>query len=192
MICKLPIFCDNAAKVVPLSNNTIKLLEIIMIIVYAAVIFYLFKKKHKKTIRNMGITLVGVILFELMIEPMVINARLSSWTYLYRDISFIITFGWVLLVSISISLIDWAFAQVSQFSRFWLYLCTIDAITLPIEIFLVQTGVRVYSKSLLASSYGANIPFTVIPLEVAFAIPMFFALVIGFTKYWEKILDDRR
>tara|TARA_Y100000034_G_scaffold136768_1_gene215592 strand:+ start:26186 stop:26761 length:576 start_codon:yes stop_codon:yes gene_type:complete len=191
MNCQIPVFCDANVKTIPISGTTILIFEIIMILLFIGIILYLFKIKHKKTLRNLLITLIGVILFELMIEPMVINTGFSSWTYYYNDMSFVITLGWVLIVGISISLIDFTFPKLSEFKKFWLYLCTIDAIALPIEILLVQTGMRFYSQSLIASSYGANIPFTILPLEVAFAIPMFFALVIGFTKYWEKMLNAK-
>lgn len=186
------ILCNDTSVPISLSGSTIKFLEILMICIYVAIIGYIIKIKHWKTIRNTIITLVGVILFELMINPMVTNARLSSWTYYYTDLSFIITFGWVLFVSISITLIDSTFKDFSEFKKFWLYLCLIDALIIPIEIFLVQSGVRVYSESLLSASYGSFIPLTMVPIEVLFAIPMFFALVIAFTKYWEETLDAGR
>lgn len=190
MKCNLPIFCGNVGKI-NVSNTTILIFEIVMILLVVGILIYLIKNKDKKTLRNLFITLIGVVLFEIMIDPMVMNTRFSSWTYYYHDLSFIVTLSWVFIVSISISLIDLVFSKMSDFKKFWLYLCTIDAITLPIEILLVQTGMRVYSQSLLSSSFGANIPFTNVPMEVAFAIPMFFALVIGFTKYWEKLLDAK-
>lgn len=192
MICNTPIFCNNEAVVTPLSEGVIFMVELIFIALFLSVLLYLFKKKHKKTIKSMLIALIGVILFELMIEPMVTNARFSSWTYYFHDMSFIVTLGWVLIVTISITLVDFAFPKTGNFKKFWLYLCTIDVLTLPIEVFLVQTGMRVYSESLMATTLGPKIPFTIVPVEIAFAIPMFFALVIGFTKYWEIVFKLSR
>jgi len=184
--------CNNNSVPIHLSDGTILFLELLMLIMYAAIVLYFLKIKHWKTIRNLLITLIGVVLFELMIDPLVLNTQLSSWSYYFKDLNIIISFGWVLIVSVSITMVDFAFKHLSDFKRFWLYLCLLDFLTIPVEIFLVQSGVRVYSQSMLEASYGAFIPFTMVPFEVLFAVPMFFALVIAFTKYWEGILDANR
>lgn len=191
MKCNLPIFCNSNPINFQISDTTILIFEVFVLALIIGTIVYAFfrmvSKKRNRLFKNLIITTIGVILFEIMIDPMVLNNRWSSWTYYYHDLSIIVTFGWIVIVSVSIYIIDAVFAHLSDFKKFWLYLCTIDAITLPVEIFLVQSGVRVYSPSLIQSSLGAYIPYTSIPLEVGFAIPLFFALVIGFVKYWEKI-----
>jgi len=194
MKCNLSIFCNSTPVHFQISDTIILIFEIIILSMIFGVILYAFlrmvTKKRNRLFKNFIITTIGVILFEIMIQPMVLNTRWSSWTYYYHDLSIIVTFGWVVIVSGSIYIIDAVFAHMSDFKRFWLYLCTIDAITLPVEIFLVQSGVRTYSQSLIQSSLGVYIPYTNLPLEVGFAIPLFFALVIGFVKYWEKIIEN--
>jgi hypothetical protein len=185
------IFCVNNSIPITLSDSAILVLEVVFLALYALIFFFVWRARHKKTIRNMIITLIAVVLFELMIDPLVANERLSSWTYYYRDLNIIITLGWVVIVSAAISLIDHFFSKLSSFKRFWLYVIAVDGLSLPAEIFLVQSGVRVYSESLLSTTYGALIPFTGVPFEVGLAIPMYFMLVIGFTKYWETILDGK-
>jgi len=194
MKCNFSIFCNSNPINFQISDAAIIIFEVIVLALIIGTISYalfgMVSKKRNRLFKNLIITTIGVVLFEIMIQPMVLNTRWSSWTYYYHDLSIIVTFGWVVIVSVSIHIIDTLFAHLSDFKKFWLYLCTIDAITFPVEIFLVQSGVRVYSQSLIQSSLGVYIPYTSIPLEVGFAIPLFFALVIGFVKYWENIIKN--
>ena len=62
---------------------------------------------------------------------------------------------------------------------------------LPAELWLIASGYRVYGPSTVAAFTGFHIPFTNLPMEVAFGIPLYFALILSFVKYWEIILDNK-
>lgn len=145
-----------------------------------------------KWLRNLAIAVIAVFLFELMIEPMVVNAKMPSWSYVYRDISFLMTGLWVLLLWLAISLIDKFFMHVDLQARFFGYLAVIGVIALPLESFLINGGYRIYGPSATANFSGFLTPITNIPVEVAFAIPLYMALVIAFTRFWEITLDNAR
>ncbi|MFH2021309.1 MAG: hypothetical protein ABIJ34_07890 [archaeon] len=186
MECVIKEFCNGYIWKISISDSLLNFLAVLALLIYIGAFSYLLYKKKNKIIKHLAITTIAVILFEIMIDPLVQNNRLPGWSYFYHDSSFLITFGWVFIVAGAIWIVDFAFGKSKELTKFFLYLCAVDAIALPIEILLVLTKVRVYSPSLVASSVGVSIPFTGIPLEVAFAIPLYFALVIGFTKYWER------
>lgn len=144
-----------------------------------------------KLFRNFIIALAGVFLFELMIEPMVSNANFPRWSYIYRDISFIMSISWVLLVWIATTLIDKYLIQAKLLERFFGYIAIVGAIALPVEAWLINHGFRIYLKSAADNFSGFAVPYFGIPMEVALAIPFYFALIIGFLRYWETILDNK-
>ena len=47
-----------------------------------------------------------MFLFELVVEPMVNNEQLPEWSYVYRDVSFLMTGTWVLLIAVAAVVID--------------------------------------------------------------------------------------
>jgi hypothetical protein len=173
-----------------LSYATGLTLELIVIGAFLAFVSYVIAVKHWKSLKNLLITTVGVILFELLIDPAVTNVGFSSWTYFFHDLTFILTMAWALIVSASITLVDFAFEHIPEIKRFLLYLCMIDVFALLTEIFFVTFGLRQYGPSIIASSLGYSIPFTPVPIGVIFAIPAVFALVLAFTKYWEKVFHS--
>lgn len=147
------------------------------------------KKGH--WVRNFLLASLGVFLFELMIEPMVTNANLPAWSYIYRDISFLMTGGWVVIIWLVTSFIDKYFIQRNLIEKFLGYLVAAECLTLPIESWLINNGFRVYGPSAAANFSGYIVPIFNVPMEVAFAIPLYLALIIGFIKYWETNLNNR-
>lgn len=159
--------------------------------------FMIFNKaivpvKKRKWLRRLFISFLGVFLFEVMIEPMVVNANLPGWSYIYRDVSFLLTGGWIVMVWLAINLVDRFFIHLDLFKKFIGYLIAIFIISLPVEAWLIINGFRVYGPSATAAFSGFVVPIVGIPVEVAFAIPFYFALIIPFVKYWEIILDNRK
>ena len=147
--------------------------------------------KKGKLIRNFFIALIGVFLFELMIEPMVVNSNFPGWSYLYRDISFLMTGGWIIIIWFAINIIDNLFINWKLTSRFLGYILTGGIFALPLEAWLINNHFRVYGPSAVSNFVGVNAPFINIPVEVVFAIPLYLALIISFIKYWETILDNK-
>jgi hypothetical protein len=60
-----------------------------------------------------------------------------------------------------------------------------------VESWLIVNGYRVYGPSAVNNFTGFVTPITNVPVEVAFAIPCYMALIIAFIRYWEIILDNR-
>lgn len=147
--------------------------------------------KNTKWLRSLLISFIAVFLFEVMVDPMVKN-NMPKWSYIYRDISFLLTGGWIILVWFSINFIDKFFIHLDLYRKFMGYLTIIFIFCLPTECWMITNGYRVYGPSAKAGFSGLLIPFTNIPVEVAFGIPFFFALIIAFIKYWEIILDNDR
>ncbi|MEB3198894.1 MAG: hypothetical protein VKK62_00015 [Synechococcaceae cyanobacterium] len=141
--------------------------------------------------RGLLLSLIAVLLLELMVEPMVINRGLPSWSFLYRDISWLISGLWVLVIAITGVLVQRFALDRSILFRFLLALAIATAIALPIEYGLVSLGIRVYGPSAMGNFSGFVIPALQAPIEIAFAIPCYMALMFGFIRYWEIVLDNR-
>ena len=80
-------------------------------------------------------------------------------------------------------ILGYIFHKQPEKNRFILYLFFIEAITVPIESVLLITGVREYAPVLTETMSGFTIPFTIVPIEAVFAVPLFAALIISFYKY---------
>ncbi len=145
-----------------------------------------------KWLQNLAITILGVLLFELMIEPMVVNANFPAWSYIYRDITFLMTGLWVIVIWLSTSLIDKYFIRVGLMAKFVGYLIVMSAIAFPIESWFIQNGYRLYGPSAQANFTGIVTPISNVPAEVAVAIPLYLALIISFVRFWQIVRDNGR
>jgi len=148
--------------------------------------------KKKKWLASLLLSLLGVFLFELMIEPMVVNANLPTWSYLYRDVSILMTGLWVVVIWLSIYLVDRLLIQFNLVWRFVIYLGLIGLLVLPIESWFINNGYRLYGPSATANFTGFETVITNVPVEVAFAIPLYLSLVIAFVRYWEIKLGGQQ
>ncbi len=138
-------------------------------------------------LRVLIISFIAVFAFEIMIEPMVVNAKLPSWSYLYRDISFLMTFGWIIGIWLSITLVDRFLPRLTTPKRFVSYLVVLTVIVFPIEAVLIKSGIRVYGASAQENFSGFTTIIADLPIEVLFAVPLYMALVVGFILYWERV-----
>jgi hypothetical protein len=141
-------------------------------------------------LRALGLTCLGVFLFEIMVEPMVENLHLPAWSYLYRDVSLILTGVWVLIIAISAMVVQRFLQHRSIPERFVAVLLLISVFALPIESWLIANGYRVYGPSATMNFSGHKTWLTGAPIEVVFAIPLYMALIIGFVRYWEIVGDN--
>ncbi len=139
---------------------------------------------------TMLITIVGVFFFEVMIEPMVVNAKLPSWSYVYRDISVLMTGGWALLIWLALFLVDRFLSRQGPGQRFVAYLVVLTAIALPIEAWLINADIRAYGVTATEDFSGLRVPLLDVAIEVAVAVPMYMALVIGLVRYWERAVQE--
>lgn len=141
--------------------------------------------------RGLLLTLAAVLLFELMVEPMVSNRGLPAWSYLHRDVSWLMSGLWVLVIAITAAVVTRIGLQLSLALRFLMAVGIATAVALPIEYGLLAAGIRVYGPSAIANFSGFTLPVLRAPIEIAFAIPCYMALVIGFIRYWDVAIDNR-
>ena len=147
--------------------------------------------KRRKWLRGFFITALGVFLFEVMIEPMVSNERLPQWSFIFHDISILLTGLWIIVIGLTALLVSRFFLQFSTAVTFIIALIISTAFALPIEYWLMIHGYRVYGDSAIHNFSGFVIPTLDVPVEIAFAIPCYLALIIAFIRYWEIVFDNR-
>ena len=145
-----------------------------------------------KWFRNFILAVIGVLLFELMIEPMVDNQNFPSWSYIYRDITILMTFTWIIIIWLATALIDKFFIQFNLVQKFIGYLAAIGIFALPLESWLIKNGYRVYGQSAQDNFTGFFTPITHVPVEIAFAIPLYLALIVSFIRFWAITYDNHQ
>jgi len=59
----------------------------------------------------------------------------------------------------------------------------------PLESGLLITGVRGYAEVLTSTFSGTLIPFTPVPLEAIWALPLFTSLILTFYKYVNYLFE---
>lgn len=144
-------------------------------------------------VRRFSLAVVAVFLFEVMIEPMVVNANFPEWSYIFRDVSFILTFGWVALMWVAWFIVEKLWPNFSLFEKLCLSVATIGMLAMPFEAFLIHNGYRVYEGTTAGDMFsGIGTLLLNIPIEVTLAIPMYFFLVFGFVKAWDVMLTNRQ
>lgn len=147
--------------------------------------------KRVKWGRGVLLTALAIFLFEVMVEPMVQNVGFPRWSYIFHDISVVMTGIWIGVIALTALLVyrfclHWPIAY-----RFLAALVVCTAIAIPIEYGLFVTGYRIYGPSAVHNFSGFVIPVLNAPIEIAFGVPCYMALVIGFIRYWEILLDNR-
>lgn len=147
--------------------------------------------RKRKWLRGIALAFIGVFAFELLVEPMVSNEKLPEWSYVYRDISVLMTGTWVLLIAVAAVLLGRYLLTLSLPQRFAIAILIISSLALPMESWLINHGYRVYGHSAVSNFTGYKTFVTGIPVEVAFAIPCYLMLIVAFIRYWEVVLDNR-
>lgn len=140
--------------------------------------------------RSLVIAAIGVFLFEVMIEPMIENRNFPAWSYVFHDISLVLTGGWVLLLATGAVVVDRVFAHFPPPARFGAAVLTIGFAALVLESWLAINGYRVYGPSMEACFTGFRTPLTNVATEIAYGIPCYLSLIVAFIRFWE-IVGDR-
>ncbi len=167
-----------------------------MVLSFAKYFEIVFKKiplvPQKKIVnwRSILIAFIGVFLFEVMNEPAIRNIGWPPWSYVFYDVNILRVALWVLILAVGARIIHRAFISFSTTFQFIASLIILTLITIPIEGYLVSTGMRQYGPSLQAGFSGYHIPGTQLPVEIIFAIPLYLALVIAFVRYWVSVWDN--
>jgi hypothetical protein len=148
--------------------------------------------KKPNWLTGLAISFVTVFLFEIMVEPMVQNTGMPRWSYIYRDISFLLSGLWVLVIYLSIYIVDRMQVHYDLIRKFIAYIVLGGFLMLPIESYLMHAGIRVYGPSSVMNFSGYMIPFFNVPAEIFFATPFYLALVIATIKYWQFVIENRK
>lgn len=135
--------------------------------------------------RRLVLVILAVFMFEVIVEPMATNQNFPGWSYVFHDITLVMTGLWVLLIGATTLLVDRLLPRVDFRLRFALYLGVLAVIATPIEGWFISAGYRVYGPSATADFLGIRTLIGDLPLEVVAAIPIYMALVISFVRSWD-------
>lgn len=135
------------------------------------------------------LTAIAVFLFEIVVEPMATNQNFPAWSYLYHDITLLMTGLWVTIVTVVMIVVDRLMPRADYRLRFAVYLVAIVLIAAPLEAWFLSNGYRVYGPSATADFIGLRTVLLDLPVEVLAAIPMYLGLVISFVRYWDGSTD---
>lgn len=148
--------------------------------------------KKRKWFQGLVLSAIAVSFFEIMVDPMAENIGLPQWSYVYRDVNLLMTVPWIIIVWLAINLVDIKLFDKNIFVRFFGYLFFIFVFVFPIETAWILSGHIVFSPNVQAGFSGFLIPGVNLPVEVAFAIPFYYALIVAFVKYWEILIYNKR
>lgn len=135
------------------------------------------------------LTTAAVVLFEIVVEPMATNQDFPAWSYVFHDITVIMTGLWIVIVTASTLLVDRFLPTTDVRLRFAAYLALVTLIAAPLEAWFIQNGFRVYGPSATADFIGLRSVLLDLPIEVLAAIPLYLSLVICFVRYWDGSVD---
>ena len=146
--------------------------------------------KHRNWGRSFLLAFLGIFLFEVMIEPMVKNEQFPTWSYIFHDITVVLTGIFILIVGLVAAIIGKFFAHYPTPIRFFMALGIASAIALPTEAWLINHGYRIYQENVTHQYLGYTLPLLNVPIELLFGVLLYMTLVIVFIRYWETILDN--
>lgn len=147
--------------------------------------------KHRKWGRSFLLAFLAIFLFEVMIEPMVKNAQFPTWSYIFHDITVVMTGIWILIVGLAAAIVGRFFAHYTTPWRFLIALGITGAVALPVEAWLIHHSYRIYQENVVHQYLGYTIPGLNVPIELVFGTLIYMALVIVFIRYWETVIDNR-
>lgn len=145
--------------------------------------------KRRHWLRATTLTALGVLLFEVMTEPMVKNVGFPAWSVFFHDLNLILIGFWVLAIGAA-AVVQQVLPEASIPARFIAGMAVVTAVVLPVEAWLMRHGYRVYGESAAGNFTGYKLALLDVPVEVAVAIPFYAALIIAFVRYWETVMDN--
>lgn len=146
--------------------------------------------KRRHWLRATALAALGVLLFEVMTEPMVKNVGFPAWSVFFHDLNLILVGFWVLAIGAAAVVVQRALPESPIPARFLVGMGVVTAVVLPVEAWLMRHGYRIYGESAAGNFTGYKLAFMDVPVEVAVAIPFYAALIIAFVRYWETVVDN--
>tara|TARA_Y100000034_G_scaffold136768_1_gene215591 strand:+ start:25620 stop:26189 length:570 start_codon:yes stop_codon:yes gene_type:complete len=160
----------------------------ISVILISVLLLLVLVKMEKKTLKRYLILVVGFLIFEFFTQPLWHNKNMSNWAYLYQDVSWVLTIGWASILLFSMFITDYYF-KLRETKRFFIYLLIAGIIGIIAEAIVISLGIRSYSPDVMVVLSNINIVFTQVPIETLYYMPVFMALIIGFTRYFEMCFN---
>jgi hypothetical protein len=161
--------------------STAGIIVILTVLVGLFITYNLLKQRSNNPWRHLLILGLGVLLFELFTAPMWNSEHLGSITYIYNDLSLVLTTGWVVVFMLSFIFVDTLFPGLHQNIRFFIYLVPITISTIITETLFYEFGIRSYAPEVWEASMGN---LGVLPIEILYYAPVFASLVISFYLAW--------
>ena len=162
----------------------------ISVITLALVFCLIIFKSDKDIFKKFGLAFIAITLFEYFTQSLWLNKGLEPWAYLYLDVSWIIGLGWTTIIIVSRSLIEMYFPYLTEKLKFFIKLAVIGIIGFFAEWVVLGLGIREYSEAVNKTLSGIMIG--PVPIEAIYYIPVFMALVLSFSLYWESILNIKK
>lgn len=150
-----------------------------------------FKINHR---RDILLWFIGVLSFQILIDPMIIHQNLPSRSYIFHNVNILICIGWLVVLTITNTIIGKRFQKFDLSIRFSYALAISTLLGLGYLGILINTNVLVFSQSIMTtySQMSFIIPGIKVVSVIAFSTPMFLALIICFVRYWKYTLDQKK
>jgi len=160
-------------------------------VIAAAAILLGLLAAHKEfnLLKRFGLIAGGVLIFELFTRPLWNNHNMSDWAYLYIDVSWILTLGWSLILFLSLLIVERGFGIKKQLPQFLLTIVLSTIAGLIGEQIVLALGIRTFSPEVQEVLSGIALPFTQVPIETLYYMPVFMTLVVSFAKYFEIVFN---
>ena len=158
--------------------------EILIIAITIALLIFL-QSKNKNSWKVFLITAVGVLLFEYFTQALWFNQNLESWSYLYLDVSWIMTLLWTNVILFSIFIIESLKPKATEVKKFFMSIGVITFFVLIIEWSLIRLNIRGYPQIIVELYESLPRLFGIVPLKELIYVFAFMSLVVAFTRYWQ-------
>jgi hypothetical protein len=146
---------------------------------------------HKITVRNALTAAFWIFCLEILISPLVSTHGLPSWTYIYRDINYLRIAVWIIAITLTTTVVDYFTTTLQNIAKYIWYVLFGSLLFFQIEGIAIGSGLRWFTASVVNNFSGFKTPLSGLPIEVAFAIPIYMALAIAAIRYWRIVWDNK-
>jgi len=162
--------------------------EVAVLVVLLGTYFSMTRIGYDKVVKKMLIMIIVIFIIEILTMPFWSNSKLDSWTYIYKDVSWILTVLWTDISFISIILVDRIWGRRHEKERFWSYFLIIGAFRFILEWVLTLAKIRTYNTSLTEIFNGTVIPVLELPFSLVIVSIIIGIFTITFYKYTSEFL----
>jgi hypothetical protein len=114
---------------------------------------------------------------------MVRNEGFWQWSYIYHDISVVLTLIGTIIIWLAIVLVNHYFNYFGIAKKFGANFLIAIAPVFALECYLINRGMRIYNPDTISNFSGLQIPIINMPVEVFFGSVFYLALVLPLASY---------